>query len=138
MPLLDFNNKLDFQITLKQSINFLLIGLVTVLVDYSTYRSLIFFEYNISIAKSIGFALGTIFSFIANRNITFNVKNNFFGHLIKFSMLYFTSMMFNLFVNSISLGLFKNSNLKVQISFILATITSATINFVGMKYFVFK
>jgi putative flippase GtrA len=47
-------------------------------------------------------------------------------------------MMFNVFVNSISLGLFINSNLKVQISFILATIISATINFVGMKYFVFK
>jgi len=117
---------------------FFIIGLVTVLIDYSTYQSLIFFESNISIAKSIGFALGTIFSFIANRNITFNVKNNFFGHLIKFSMLYFTSMMFNVFVNSISLGLFINSNLKVQISFILATIISATINFVGMKYFVFK
>ena len=122
----------------KQLKYFLIIGLATVLIDYLTYRSLTFFESNINIAKSIGFALGTIFSFIANRNITFNLKNNFFGHLIKFSMLYFTSMMFNVFVNSISLGLFINSNLKVQISFILATIISATINFVGMKYFVFK
>jgi putative flippase GtrA len=122
----------------KQLKYFLIIGLVSVLIDYSTYRSLLFYESNLIIAKSIGFILGTTFSFIANRNITFKVKNHFFGHLIKFSFLYFTSMMFNVFVNSISLGLFINSNLKVQISFTLATIISATINFAGMKYFVFK
>ncbi len=117
---------------------FFIIGVVTVLIDYSTYRSLIFFESNISIAKSTGFALGTIFSFMANRNITFNVKNNFFGHLIKFILLYFISMLFNAFVNSFSLGLLSNLNLKVQISFVIATIISASINFGGMKYFVFK
>ena len=130
--------RICYMIISKQLKYFLIIGLVTVLIDYSTYRSLIFFDSNISIAKSIGFAFGTVFSFIANRNITFNVKNDFFGHLIKFSLLYFTSMMFNVFVNSVSLGLFTNSNLKVQISFLLATIISATINFGGMKYFVFK
>jgi putative flippase GtrA len=122
----------------KQLKYFLIIGFVTVLIDYSIYRSLIFLESKIGIAKSIGFVFGTIFSFVANRNLTFNVKNNFFGHLIKFSLLYFTSMMFNVFVNSISLELFTNSNLKVQISFILATIISAIINFGGMKYLVFK
>jgi hypothetical protein len=41
-------------------------------------------------------------------------------------------------VNGISIGLFANSNFNVQISFIFATIISATINFVGMKYLVFK
>ncbi len=122
----------------KQLKYFLIIGFTTILIDYSTYRSLIFFESNISIAKSISFAFGTIFSFIANRSITFNVKNDFFGHLIKFSLLYSTSLVFNVFVNTISLGLFSNSNLKIQISFILATIISAITNFFGMKYLVFK
>jgi len=127
-----------YMIISKQIKYFLIIGLATVLIDYSTYRSLIFFESNISLAKSIGFALGAIFSFVANRNITFKVKNDFFGHLIKFSLLYFTSMVFNVFVNGISLGLLTNSIFKVQISFVFATFISATINFVGMKYLVFK
>jgi putative flippase GtrA len=122
----------------KQIKYFLIVGLVTILIDYSTYRSLIFFEFNIIIAKSIGFALGTVFSFVANRNITFNVKNNFFGDLTKFSLLYFTSMMFNVIVNGISLGVLTNSIFKVQISFVFATLISATINFIGMKYLVFK
>lgn len=47
-------------------------------------------------------------------------------------------MLINVFVNSILLELLIKSNLKVQISFILATIISATINFIGMKYVVFK
>ena len=122
----------------KQLKYFLIIGLITVLIDYSTYQSMIFFEFNIGISKSIGFVLGTIFSFVTNRNITFNIKNNFFEHLIKFSLLYFSSMMCNVFINNMSLWLLTNSVKKVQISFIFATFISATINFVGMKYYVFK
>lgn len=127
-----------YMLVTKQLKYFLIIGVVTVLIDYLTYKWLLLFFSNISIAKSIGFAFGTIFSFVANRNITFNNKNHFWGHLSKFSLVYFTSMMINVFVNSFSLGLFTDLNLKVQISFIVATMMSATINFVGMKYIVFK
>lgn len=90
------------------------------------------------IAKSISFAFGTFFSFVANRKITFNVNKHFLNHLIKFSLLYFVSMIINVFINSIALDLFINLNFKVQISFILATFFSATFNFVGMKNLVFK
>ena len=117
---------------------FLIIGLFAVWIDYFAYRSLIFFFSNISIAKSIGFVFGTIFSFIANRKITFTVKNHFLGHLIRFSLLYFTSMILNVFVNSILLGLFANFKLKLEISFMIANIISAAINFTGLKYVVFK
>ena len=117
---------------------FLIIGLITVLIDYVTYRGLFFFISNVIIAKSFGFAFGTIFSFIANKNITFNNKNNYQNHLSKFIFLYFSSMMINIFINSRLLELFTNSNFKLQISFILATIISAIFNFAGMKFLVFK
>lgn len=122
----------------KQLKYFLIIGFATVLIDYLTYRVLVGFISNVGIAKSIGFAIGTIFSFTANRNITFNVKNHFLSHLGKFTLLYIISMIINVFANSFSLYVFANSNLKVQISFVLATFISATINFVGMKFIVFK
>ena len=117
---------------------FLIFGIITVLIDYSIYRTLIFFEFNLNLAKTISFICGTIFSFGANKNITFSLKNDFLKHLIKFILLYFVSMMLNIFLNTISLNLLSHSNFKVQFSFILATIVSATNNFVGMKYFVFK
>ena len=122
----------------RQVLIFIIIGLITVLIDYLTYRCLFFFFSNVNIAKSIGFAFGSIFSFVTNRKITFNIKEHFSIHLIKFTLLYLNSMLINVFVNSILLELLIKSNLKVQISFIFATIISATINFIGMKYVVFK
>lgn len=122
----------------RQVLIFLIIGLITVLIDYLTYRCLFFFFFNVNIAKSTGFVFGSIFSFVTNRKITFDMKEHFSSHLIKFILLYFTSLVINVFVNSILLELLIKSNLKVQISFLLATIISAIINFVGMKYVVFK
>jgi putative flippase GtrA len=125
-------------LVLNQIKFFLIFGVITVLIDYSAYRALIFFEFNFNSAKIMSFILGTIFSFGANKNITFSRKNDFFKHLIKFILLYFVSLMLNVFVNTNFLGWLASSNFNVQISFILATIVSATINFIGMKYFIFK
>lgn len=123
---------------LKQIVFFLIIGVATILIDYLTYMFLVFFISNIGVAKSIGFIIGSIFSFRVNRDITFNVKNHSISHLSKFTLLYFASMIINVFANFFLLDLFTNSNLKVQVSFTLATFISATINFVGMKFIVFK
>lgn len=122
----------------KQLYKFLLIGSITVLIDFTTYRGMAVFYPNVSFAKSLGFALGTGFSFFANRNITFKVRNDFCSHLIKFALLYLISMLINVLINGISLDFFSKSDIKVQISFILATLISATINFIGMKYLVFR
>lgn len=122
----------------KQLFKFLLIGSITVLIDFTTYRGMVVFNPNVSFAKSLGFALGTGFSFFANRNITFKVINDFCSHLIKFALLYLISMLINVLINGISLDFFSKSDIKVQISFILATLISATINFIGMKYLVFR
>jgi putative flippase GtrA len=117
---------------------FLLIGIITVIIDYSTYRALNFFLANITVAKFFGFVFGTMFSFIANRNITFESKKYFWAHLSKFCLLYLTSMSVNIFLNNISLVFLINYTSKLHLSFLIATIISATINFLGMKYIVFK
>ena len=124
--------------SLKQLKYFLVIGLITVSIDYLIYKSIAEIISNLIIAKSFGFAFGTIFSFIANRSITFNNKNHFWSHLSKFIILYLTTLILNVFVNSTSLEIFASYNFKVQISFLFATIISALTNFVGMKYIVFK
>jgi putative flippase GtrA len=122
----------------KQLFNFLLIGSITVLIDFLTYRGVVVFYPNISFAKSLGFAFGTGFSFFANRNITFKVRNDIWSHLSKFAILYFMSLVINVLINGTSLDFFSKSDIKVQISFILATSITATINYTGMKYLVFR
>jgi putative flippase GtrA len=116
---------------------FLFLGVLTVLIDYLVYfisRKLII---NISQAKALGFMTGTFFSFLANRNITFRNQNNIWDHLYKFFILYSGTLFLNVTINNSLLNWFSDFDYKVQLSFLIATSTSAIINFIGMKYFVF-
>jgi putative flippase GtrA len=116
---------------------FLLIGILTVLIDYLVYflsRKLIT---NTSQAKAFGFISGTVFAFLANRNITFRNHNNIWGHLYKFIILYSGTLFINVTINNNLLNWLTDFHYKVQLSFLIATAISAIINFVGMKHFVF-
>ena len=116
---------------------FLIIGILTVLIDYLVYflsRKLIL---NTSQAKAFGFITGTVFAFLANRNITFRNHDNIWGHLYKFFILYSGTLFINVIINNNLLNWFNDFHFKVQLSFLMATLTSAIINFIGMKYFVF-
>jgi len=116
---------------------FLIVGVLTVLIDYLVYFILRKLIINISQAKAFGFISGTFFSFLANRNITFNNHNNIWGHLYKFLILYSGTLFVNVTINNNLLNWFYDFDYKVQLSFLIATLTSAIINFIGMKHFVF-
>ena len=114
-----------------------MVGILTVLIDYLVYflsRNLII---NTTQAKAFGFISGTVFAFLANRNITFKNHDNIWGHLYKFLILYSGSLFINVTINNSLLNWLTDFQYKVQLSFLLATSISAIINFIGMKYFVF-
>jgi putative flippase GtrA len=114
---------------------FLIVGILTVLIDYLVYflsRKLII---DTTQAKAFGFISGTIFAFLANRKITFKNYDNIWCHLYKFLILYSVTLFINVTINKYLLNWF--TNFKVQLSFFIATTISAIINFIGMKYFVF-
>ena len=116
---------------------FLIVGILTFLIDYLIYslsRTLII---NTTQAKAFGFISGTVFAFLANKNITFENHDNIWGHLYKFLILYSGSLFINVTINNSLLNWFNDFQYKVQLSFLTATLTSAIINFIGMKYFVF-
>lgn len=121
----------------KEILYFLIVGILTVLIDYLVYslsRNLII---NTTQAKAFGFISGTVFAFLANRNITFKNHDNIWGHLYKFLILYSGSLFINVTINNSLLNWLTDFQYKVQLSFLIATLTSAIINFIGMKYFVF-
>lgn len=122
----------------KELFLFIIIGLTTVLIDLFTYLVLIELDFLlISIAKAIGFLLGTIFSYFANRYWTFGNKKFISGNFWRFVFLYLTTLGTNVFFNKVSLILFIDVMYAIHISFIIATIISASLNFLGMKFFVF-
>jgi putative flippase GtrA len=116
---------------------FLIVGIMTVLIDFIVYFISRKFIINISEAKALGFISGTLFSFFANRNLTFKNHNNIWGHLFKFFILYSGTLFVNVTINYSLFHLLSDFQYKVQLSFLIATSISAIINFIGMKHFVF-
>ena len=120
----------------RQSFIFLFVGSCTVLVDYAGYSFLSNIGVNVNISKGLGFILGTIFAYYANKKITFNYTGP--ERFFRFIAVYGISLILNIGINSASLALLSQMSASTTIAFILATAVTATFNFFGMKYFAFK
>lgn len=118
---------------------FLVVGSLTVLVDFIVYRCLaILLDMAVDPAKAIGFVAGTIFAYFANRFWTFGLSSHGSGSAWRFAILYSLTLAANVMVNAAMLAVFQQSSLVVQAAFVIATGVSASLNFIGMKLFVFR
>jgi len=119
---------------------FLVVGVLTVLVDFLTYRALALTAVlDTDTAKAAGFLTGTVFAYFANRGWTFGHRAHAPGSAWRFAILYLLTLATNVWVNAVALLLLRDvAQAAVQWAFLLATGVSASLNFVGMKWFVFK
>lgn len=118
---------------------FLVVGSLTVLIDFLTYRSLVWTGWmNIDLAKAIGFLTGTLFAYFANRVWTFGHQEHAPGSVWRFVLLYAITLSANVLVNAGCLALLSPLSIAVQVAFLIATGVSAVLNLLGMKLFVFK
>lgn len=118
---------------------FLIVGTLTVLVDLCTYRSLLWTQlFSIDTAKGMGFITGTVFAYLANRFWTFGHKQHADGTLIRFLLLYSATLAANIIINSLVINLLNGFAWNLSAAFLIATGVSATLNFIGMKWFAFK
>ena len=123
----------------KEMICFLIVGILTVLFDFIAYTLCLWSHFfSVSFSKAFGFISGTFFAYLANRFWTFSHKKKGKGGAFKFAILYLSTLGVNVFVNSISIEILKDiTDYSTQLSFLIATGLSATLNFLGMKFFVF-
>lgn len=118
---------------------FILIGVCTVIIDYLTYSSILTYTaLNKEKAKGVGFVAGTLFAYFGNRSLTFSKKSYRKKSFIYFSALYLITLLLNIFINSFILKIIGETYMGYKIAFLVATALSATLNFIGMKFFVFK
>lgn len=117
---------------------FLIVGVMAVLTDFVAYRSIAWIDVDIHAAKAIGFLAGTIFAYFANRLWTFGHTRPARSSPLRFMVLYTLTLLVNVQVNALALALLSGWSGAIQIAFLAATVTSATLNFLGMKFFVFK
>ena len=118
---------------------FLIVGISTVVVDYIFYQGMVTLQYaSTDIAKTFSFIVGTLFAYGANRFWTFSHKEIANNSVLKFLLLYSVSLSANVFINSQFLEFLGSFDYEVLISFFFATGVSSTLNFIGMKFIVFK
>jgi putative flippase GtrA len=123
----------------RQLLSFLIIGLTTVLVDFSVYSLFLSMHLvSIACAKSIGFIVGTLFAYFANRAWTFSDTSRDLNSIYRFALLYCLTLCINIAVNAWVISVLSTVSWGVQFAFICATSVSACMNFIGMKWFVFN
>jgi putative flippase GtrA len=129
----------------RELVIFLVVGLLTVAIDFLLYRGLIYLNLfgldSVNLAKGLSFIGGTIFAYFANRFWTFNQQTTSSGSVVRFSFVYLIGLLANIAINYLSIDLLSNiisiPEYTLLIAFLLATGVSATLNFIGMKFFVF-
>lgn len=130
------------QRTSRELRRFLLAGGATVVVDSLTYASLLWVGAPVPIAKAVGFTTGATFAFVVNRFWTFAsrqlARTNERARILAFSGLYLTTLALNVLLNSAVLAILPSSPGTRVLAFLIATGASATMNFLGMKYQVFR
>jgi len=122
----------------REAAIFLIVGSLTVLIDFFSYRGLVFYGLETSPAKASSFLIGTVFAYFANRNWTFSHNTHKKGSAWRFAGLYATTLTANVGVNKMILHFLTGFSFSVQIAFLFATGVSTILNFLGMKFFVFK
>ncbi len=116
---------------------FLIVGGTTVAIDLASYRMLLWFGLAVALAKGLGFIAGTIFAYHANRLWTFAAEGGR-RRFVGFLALYAITLGVNVGVNGGALLLLGGGELALASAFLAATGASATLNFLGMKFLVFK
>lgn len=117
---------------------FLIVGGMTVVVDLMVYKGLVVVGLSVINAKATGFLVGTFFAYVVNRFWTFGNRSQRTGSWISFSALYAFTLFINTYINDCMLDLTTDFDYSASIAFLVATGASATLNFLGINYFIFK
>lgn len=145
--------------TVQQLAKFGLIGVTAVCLDFVTYYLLlhIFDGQNVGIAKSGGFIIGTIFTYVLNKSWTWKQKGKSTTRFVKFLALYFVAWGVNVGVNALVLLIIPNYDLSLTlmepgqteafaftlrvdrlIAFGASVVVTSAFTFIGQKFWVFK
>ena len=122
----------------QQLQRFLIVGFATVVIDFATYRLLLYLDAPTAIAKALGFITGTIFAYFSNKLWTFDRAKGGAYVFSRFITLYVTTLIINVCVNSGVIAVLGEEERFLAFAFLIATGTSATLNFIGMQMIVFK
>lgn len=124
---------------LAQLVRFGFIGGFCALVDSGVYWALLHTDLVVHVSKAISFVTGTTTAYFLNRRFTFkNASNGGMTQLSGFVSLYTATFFVNVGANALALHLLPQFRWKVALSWAIAQAAATTINFVILKWVVFR
>ena len=122
----------------KSLLRFLITGSLTVGVDAVVYIVLLWSGLGINLAKALGLAAATIFAYFVNRSWTFVAPHRGLRQFIAFLILYASAIGLNVGANYGVVVMLGYGRQSLILAYFVATALSATWNYLGMRYFVFR
>ena len=123
----------------KKFLLFCLFGIIATIIDLSAFNIYFFLSKTFVISRIGGILTSFLFTFSANRNITFKSKNKKIKtQFSKFVTLYTISMALNTLVGLVIISAFQSESLIVaNIAAIGGILVSMTLNYFGSKHLIF-
>ncbi|MEW9501056.1 GtrA family protein [Jeotgalibacillus marinus] len=122
-------HKVDTQIK-----RFMIAGFSAVTMDTLVYFLLVQL-YSPSLSKVLSFLCGTLVAYLLNKFWTFKKNSHSLSEVLKFIILYTSTLVVNVSVNALCLIYISSAK---PIAFVIATGASTILNFTGQKWWVFK
>lgn len=126
---------------LRYILRFLIIGMISVTIDYYVYNFLHSIKITVHLAKGFGYIAGMIFGFVGNKVWTFQSSNKPNTELPLYVIIYACTFGVNIGVNALFLDLLNkidHSNYIINGAFLVSTGMSTILNFLGMRFIVFR
>jgi len=120
----------------RQILKFGLVGLGATLLDFLVFTASLFFFANPTLARAIGYSVGTGWSFVLNRNWVFDHRRNL-SRAIPFFLSYTISGLLAIGIQY-SFQLESTGLERTYLGFFASLIISATTNFILLRFLVFR
>lgn len=123
----------------REAVRFLLVGGTAALIDLAIYLFLLVAGLPVPIAKGTSSAVATVAAYFGNKHITYQRRAKGAGSIILFGILYSATLLLNVVVNDAMLAVLQMPTAyEIAISWTVATAASAAVNFLGMKFMIFR
>jgi len=116
---------------------FLVTGTLTVALDAAVYALLLHLSIQANVAKATSLIAATLFAYVVNRFWAFSDSRLHSERLIPFLVLYASAILLNVAVNGAGLAMLGHWHYAYGASWLLATASSSTWNYLGMRHIVF-
>lgn len=114
-------------------------GLISVAIAYWVYRILVSGGLSIELSNGLAYLSGMVYGFLANKKLAFRDASAVSsGMLTRYVLWHAFTLMVNVGVNSALLAVIGSWVFGLTISFLLAISITTVLNYLGLKYFVFK